>query len=121
MVEGAIDGSVEILAELRAREVPIYALSNWSAETYPEARARYDFLSWFRGILISGEVGLAKPDPAIFRLACERFGLEPNTTLFVDDSEPNVEAARDLGFAAEVFRGADGLRARLVESGLLGP
>jgi 2-haloacid dehalogenase len=119
MLDGAIPGSVEILGELRERGVPFYALSNWSAETYPEAEPRFDFLAWFRGVLISGEVGVAKPEPAIFERLCERFRLQPGTTLFVDDAPPNVEAARGLGFAAALFRGAPDLRARLVAAGLL--
>ncbi len=120
MIAGCFEETVKLLAELRSGGVPIYALSNWSAETYPEARAQFDFLGWFRGVLISGEVGLAKPDPAIYRLLCDRFDLAPTATLFVDDSAPNTEAARDLGFQVEVFQGAAPLRTRLVSAGLLG-
>ena len=119
MLEGSVEGSVEILAELRERGVPLYALSNWSAETFPEARARFSFLSWFRGILISGEVGVAKPNPEIYQLLCNRFRLTPAATLFVDDSPANVEAARRLGFAATHFREAEQLRAALTSHGLL--
>jgi hypothetical protein len=63
MIAGPIAGSVEILAELRDRGIPLYGLTNWSAETYPAALQRFAFLRWFRGILVSGEVGLIKPDP----------------------------------------------------------
>ena len=66
MVTGPIQGSVEILAELRARGVPLYALSNWSAETFPLSLKRFDFLHWFQGILLSGEARLLKPDLAFF-------------------------------------------------------
>ncbi len=120
MIAGRFEETVKILAELRSGGVPIYALSNWSAETYPEARAKFEFLGWFRGVLISGEVGLTKPDPAIYRLLRHRFDLTPATTLFVDDSAINTDAARDLGFQVEVFRGAESLHARLVSAGLLG-
>jgi 2-haloacid dehalogenase len=119
MLDGAIAGSVEILAELRERGVPLYVLSNWSAETFPEAKARFDFLSWFRGVVISGEVGIAKPERAIFQLLCDRFQLAPETTLFIDDVAPNVDAARELGFAAALFRDAAGLRNALASTGLL--
>ncbi len=119
MLDGAIAGSVEILAELRERGVPLYGLSNWSAETYPEAKARFDFLFWFRGVVISGEVGIAKPDRTIFQLLCDRFQLAPQTTLFVDDMAPNVDAARELGFAAALFRDAAGLRDAIASAGLL--
>jgi 2-haloacid dehalogenase len=119
MLNGTIAGSIEILAELRERGMPLYALSNWSAETFPEARARFAFLSWFRGVLISGEVGVAKPDPEIYRLLCKKFQLTPAATLFVDDSPANVEVARRLGFAATQFRGADHLRRALAAAGLL--
>ncbi len=120
MIAGTFEESVTILAELRSRRVPIYALSNWSAETYPEAQAQFECLGWFGGVLISGEVGLLKPDPAIYRLLRDRFDLTPATTLFVDDVAVNTEAARDLGFQVEIFRGAESLRARLVSAGLLG-
>jgi 2-haloacid dehalogenase len=119
MLDGAIAGSVEILAALRERGVPLYVLSNWSAETFPEAKARFDFLSWFRGIVISGDVGITKPDRAIFQLLCDRFQLAPETTLFIDDVGPNVEAARELGFSATLFRDAEGLRSAIASTGLL--
>ena len=66
MMSGPISGTVDILAELRQREVPIYALSNWSAETFPFAQRRFAFLRWFRAIFLSAEVRLVKPDPRIF-------------------------------------------------------
>src|SRR5579872_5974815 len=66
MIGGPIAGAVEILAELHERQVPLYALSNWPAESFPEARQRFDFFRWFADILISGEVGVIKPDPRIF-------------------------------------------------------
>jgi 2-haloacid dehalogenase len=119
MLAGPIPGSVEILSELREHGTRIFALSNWSAETYPEARDHYPFLSWFQQILLSGEVGLAKPDAAIFELACKRFGIGPATSLFIDDSLANVEGARDAGFQATHFRNADSLRRELVAAGLL--
>ena len=108
---GPIQGTVEILGELRARGVRSYALSNWSAETFPLARPRFPFLEWFDGILISGEAKLVKPDPRIFANLLERFGLEPGATVFIDDSAANVRAAELAGLTAVRFqtrvRGAD--------------
>src|SRR5205809_2898593 len=63
MVPGPIDGTVEVLAELKRRDVPLYAITNWSAETYPLCQNRFDFLSWFRAIVVSGHEGVMKPDP----------------------------------------------------------
>jgi 2-haloacid dehalogenase len=119
MLGGPVEGSVELLAELRAAGLPLYALSNWSAAKFPIARARYPFLGWFDDVVISGEVGLLKPDPAIYRLLLDRHGLVPRQTLYVDDAEPNVDAARQLGMRALRFRDAGSLRAELAVLGLL--
>jgi HAD superfamily hydrolase (TIGR01509 family) len=121
MLKGPIEESVALLAALRERGVPLFALSNWSAEKFPLARARFSFLEWFDGILVSGEVGLVKPDPRIFRLAAERFALEPQRTLFVDDSPRNIAAARRLGFGAHRFTAPAPLRRALFACGLLAP
>jgi 2-haloacid dehalogenase len=119
MLRDAIHETVDILAELRARGHRLVALTNWSAETFPVARARFAFLQWFEDIVVSGEVRLAKPDPRIFRLAIERNALDPARTLFIDDSPANVEAARGVGLRATRFSGASDLRQDLVRLGLL--
>jgi 2-haloacid dehalogenase len=119
MLAGVIPGATEILRDVKAAGHPVYALTNWSAETYPVAERRFEFLSWFDGIVVSGRVGLRKPDPAIFRHLLERFGLEAERTLFVDDSERNVEAARRLGFEALRFESAPQLRRELTQRGVL--
>jgi 2-haloacid dehalogenase len=121
MLGGPIEPAVAILGELRQASVPLYALSNWSAETYPIARERFDFLGWFDAVVISGEVGVTKPDRRIYRHLLEANGLEPESTLFVDDHAPNVEAATALGFVAVQFEGAPQLRAELEALGLLAP
>ena len=115
----AIAPTVGVLAELRNAGVNLYALSNWSAETFPVARPRYPFLEWFAGIVISGEVGIAKPDARIFRYLLVRHGLEAESTVFIDDSEANVRAARALGIVAIQFEGAEPLRRDLTALGLL--
>ena len=119
MVAGDIPGTVEVLAELRAAGVPLYALTNWSAETFAITRGRFEFLEWFDGLLVSGEERVTKPDPAIFQLLLDRFGLDPTATVFVDDSEANVAAARRLGFDAIGFTGHEELRRELVARRLL--
>ena len=116
---GPIQGTVEILGELRARGVRTYALSNWSAETFPLARPRFPFLEWFDGILISGEAKLVKPDPRIFANLLERFGLEPGATVFIDDSAANVRAAELAGLTAIRFQTPVQLRAELSRLGVV--
>ena len=119
MLREPIDESVAILAELRDRGHRLLALTNWSAETFPIARTRFPFLSWFEHIVVSGEVKLAKPDRRIFELTMQRASLDPTTTVYVDDSLPNIEAARPLGFNAVHFATPGKLRAELTRLGLI--
>jgi 2-haloacid dehalogenase len=113
MLAGDLPGSVAVLADLRAAGVPLYALTNWSAETFAITRERFEWLDWFDGLLVSGEERMTKPDPAFFQLLLDRFGLDPGATVFVDDSEANVAAARELGIDAVRFTGPDQLRREL--------
>src|SRR4029450_8112461 len=119
MLAGDIPGAVELLAELRATRLPLYALTNWSAETFAAARGRSAFLDWFHGLLVSGEERIIKPDPAIFELLLDRFGLDPGSTFYVDDSEANVAAAAALGLDAVRFTGPERLRRDLAARRLL--
>ena len=119
MIAGPIAGMVEILAELRDRGTPLYGLTNWSAETYPPARERFAFLSWFRGILVSGEVGVIKPDPRIFEVLIERFAINPENAVYIDDVEANVAAAQPFGIHAIQFTTPARLRRELTRLGLL--
>jgi len=120
MLGGPIEGTVAILGELRRRGgLRLYALSNWSSETFAIARPRLAFLELFDAILISGDVGLAKPDPRIFEHLLARHGLAAESTIFVDDAEANIAAARRLGFRVIRFIDADGLRRELAALGLL--
>ncbi|MFN0314807.1 MAG: HAD family hydrolase [Burkholderiales bacterium] len=120
-IRGPIEESVTALNELAQGKRRLVALTNWSAETFPYARQRFDFLSLFEDILVSGEHGLAKPDHAIFRLACERWNIRPQESLFIDDSAANIQAARDLGFECIHFLGPSALVASLHQMGLLPP
>lgn len=113
MLGGAREDSVAILGELRAAGVPCYALSNWSAEKFPVARARYAFLGWFDGIVISGDVGVTKPDPLIYQRFLERHAVDPASAVFVDDTPANVAAAAALGMTGLRFVDPDALRGDL--------
>ena len=119
MLRAAFPDTVAILAELRQRGHRLVALTNWSAETFPIARERFEFLGWFEDIVVSGVERLAKPDPRIFRLTLERNGLEPAGTVFIDDLPSNIRAAAALGLDAVHFQGARDLRADLGRRGLL--
>jgi 2-haloacid dehalogenase len=118
MVPGAIDETVTLLAELRDAAVPLYALSNWAVETFVLVHDRFPFLAWFDGIVLSGEVGVTKPDKRIFEELTARFGLDPGTTLFIDDNPPNVEGARAAGLQAVLFVSAATLRGDLRRLGV---
>jgi len=116
---GSHQDTVAILRELKARGTPLYALSNWSAEMFPHAEAKYDWLELFDGVVVSGRVKLIKPDRDIFDYLLETYELQADDLFFVDDHEPNVVAARGYGIAAHHFVDAAGLRRALVERGLL--
>ena len=119
MIAGPIDGAVAVLRDLHQRGVPLYALSNWPTEGFSFALKRFDFLGWFRGILISGEVGVIKPDPRIYELLFERFGVDPQRAVYIDDVDANVDAARPFGVHGIHFTGAAALREDLAALGLL--
>lgn len=119
MVPGAIEGTVDVLAELRRRRVPIYAISNWSAETFPPMRRRFEFLSWFDDIVLSGSERVMKPDPRIFRILFERQGIAPESAVFIDDVPGNAAAAAALGVHGIHFQNPAQLRSELVTVGLL--
>jgi len=119
MIPGAIEGSVAVLSELKQLGVPIYAITNWSAETFPPQRERFAFLSWFQGIVVSGFEGVIKPDRRIFEILCERYGVKPDEAVFIDDVVGNAGAASALGIHGIHFRSPEQLRSELVALGLL--
>jgi 2-haloacid dehalogenase len=119
-ITGPMPGAHEIVAELDARGVPLFVITNFSAEFWPPFHAKEKaFFARFRDILVSGEEKLLKPDPAIYYLALDRFRLRPGDALFIDDREINVEGALAVGMQAHLFTDAADLRARLVTEGLL--
>ncbi|HEY7025739.1 MAG TPA: HAD family phosphatase [Candidatus Limnocylindrales bacterium] len=108
-----------IVRDLRSRGLRVFALSNWSAETFPHARAVAQELALFDDIQISGEARITKPDPRAFELAVTRFKVDPRETLFVDDMQANVDAAAVLGFTGIRFTSATALRDTLARLGVL--
>ena len=119
MVPGAIGETVDVLAEVKETGLPLYAFSNWSAETFPIMRRRFDFLDWFDAVFLSGDLGIAKPHPRFFLTILERSGLQAEQCLFIDDSLHNIDTARRLGFQAIRFHSAGELRRELVRMGIL--
>ena len=115
-----LPGMRELVGELAARNTPLYALTNFSNEFWPEFHAREaDLFAPFRGIIVSGTEKLVKPDEAIYRLAVERFGIVPEQAIFIDDRAENVAAAEAIGMAGHLFTGQAGLRTDLEQRGLL--
>jgi 2-haloacid dehalogenase len=119
MLGGPIDGTVDVLADLRRIGIRLAALSNWSAEKFPIARERYPFLGWFETIVISGDVGMCKPDPRIYRHLLGQTGFDATSTVFVDDAPANVAVAADLGMTALLFQDPATLRSDLERLGLV--
>ena len=119
-IPGPVPGMTELVEELDAAGVPLFAITNFSGEFWKPFRAREAALfDRFRGIVVSGDEKLLKPDPAIYALALERFGLAPGEAVFIDDVPANAEAATRAGILGIHFTGADALRADLAGLGLL--
>lgn len=120
MLGGPIEGTVEILKELKqSGKYKIYALTNWSAELFPIALERYAFLHWFDGRVVSGEERMRKPFPEFYELTMQRFQLDPASTLFIDDNLRNVQAAKDMGMHTMVFTTPAQLKDDLIEKGMM--
>lgn len=118
MVSHAYDDSVAIMTSLIDAGHDVTMLTNFSAETYPQARRIYPFLDLPRGVSVSGELGLLKPDRAIYDRHASTFGLEPSATLFIDDSAKNVDGAIAAGWNAVQFIDAGKLKSDLADYGI---
>lgn len=119
-VGGPIEGMHELVAELDSAGVPLFAITNFSHEFFPPFRQQWSGLfDRFRGVVVSGEEKLLKPDAAIYNLALARFGLQPHEAIFIDDNAANVAGAEAVGIRSVLFRDARGLRAELAAAGLL--
>ena len=120
MLGGPIEETVEIFRELKeSGRYTFYALTNWSAELFPIALKKYDFLHWFDGRLVSGEEKTRKPFPEFYQLLLERFSITKERAIFIDDNKRNAEAAEALGIPAIRFESAAQLREELKSRGVL--
>jgi 2-haloacid dehalogenase len=119
MIPGALDEVVEILVRLKHRGTPLYALTNWSAETFETQPRRFAFLELFDGIVVSGREELIKPDERIFRVLLDRYSIDPAKAVFIDDAAENAQAASRLGIHGIHFEGAPSLLATLQSFGFL--
>lgn len=118
MLGGTIDENVKLVKPLKEK-YNVYGLTNWSAETLPIAKERYDFFDDLDGIVVSGEEKLIKPDPAIYQVLIDRFELVPEETLFIDDNAANIETARQMGFQTMHYTGEENLESWLKERDIL--
>ncbi|MEJ6981704.1 HAD family phosphatase [Pedobacter sp. P351] len=118
MLGGAIGETVEIFKELKSAEkYKIYALTNWSEETFPIAQRKFDFLNWFDGIVVSGTERMRKPDPSFYQLILDRYQLPADEVLFIDDNLRNIKAALEMGIDSIHFTSPEELRIELEERG----
>lgn len=118
-IPGPVPGSLEIVHDLHAAQLPLYAITNFGAEFWAGFRPTAPVFDLFRAIVVSGEEKLVKPDPAIFALAARRFGHAPATMLFIDDNAANIASARRCGWQVHHFQDAARLRADLIARGVL--
>lgn len=119
MCSPEIPHSVRLLAALRARGVPVFALSNFGAATFEIARARYPFLDHFDRRFVSAHLKVMKPDARIYEIVEAEAGIAPEALLFADDRPENIEAAAARGWRTHLFEGPEGWAKRLVAEGLL--
>ena len=118
-ITGIIPETVDLLYRLKASGCHLYGLTNWSAEKFSIVRHKYEFFNLFEDIVVSGEVKLIKPDPAIFRLFLQNNHLQSEKCLLVDDSSRNIEAARKMGFSTHHFTSPALLELDLQQMGIL--
>ena len=113
MLVGEVPGMRELIEELKIQRYEIYGLTNWSMETFPEAREHFGILQMIDRYVVSGAEGLVKPDPRLFQVLLDRYGLKAEECIFIDDNPDNVDAARQLGMEGIVFQGAEDLKEKL--------
>jgi 2-haloacid dehalogenase len=118
-ITGVVPETVEILRKLKTAGYRLYGLTNWSAEKFSIVRTKYEAFNLFESIVVSGEVKLAKPDPAIFRLLLQKIQCQPGECLLIDDSLQNIQSAQKMGFATHRFTSPARLEVDLHQSGIL--
>ncbi len=120
MLAGPIQGTVDVFKALKeSGRYKIYALSNWSAETFEIAQQKFEFLNWFDGLVVSGLEKIRKPDPAFYQLLLDRYHVKPEEALFIDDNYRNILAAQALGIQSIHFTSAEELKSALKKLSVL--
>jgi len=120
MLNGPIEGTVEIFKKIKEKkDLKTYALTNWSAETFPRALQLYNFLHWFDGRVVSGEEKTRKPHKEIFDIILNRFSLLPEETIFIDDNLRNIKAAEEVGITSIHFTSPESLNFELIKLNIL--
>lgn len=120
MLNGSIPGTVDLFKTLKEnKNLKIFALTNWSAETFPRALEIFDFLHWFDGRIVSGEENTRKPHKEIYELIVTRFSLNKDETIFIDDNLRNILAAEEFGIRSIHFKSPELLKSSLEELNLL--
>jgi len=109
------EGTIAIMRQLKRAGYPLYGLSNWSAETFPRAREKYDFFDLLDDFVISGDVGLVKPDPEIFQILLKKIGKPAQDCLFIDDAQANIDQAQKMRFVTILFQSPEQLETSLRE------
>jgi 2-haloacid dehalogenase len=120
MLGDPIQGTISLFKHLKeSGKYKIYALTNWSAETFPIAIERYDFMGWFDGIVVSGAEKIRKPAPEFYQLLLDRYNVDPQEALFIDDNLRNTLAAEKMGITSIHFTSPEQLKEELVKRALI--
>lgn len=119
-IQGPITGTVDILRNIRdSKTHRLYALTNWSAETFPWALENFEFLHWFEGIVVSGVEKMRKPFPEFYQILFDRYNVDPRASLFIDDNVKNIESGKKLGLTTIHFKSPEQLSEELKKLGIL--
>jgi len=119
-MNGPITDTVEILRQIReSKKHKLYALTNWSAQTFPWALKNFDFLHWFEGIVVSGHEKTRKPFPEFYQILLDRYKIDPNKAIFIDDVPRNIHGAQAVGIAGVHFQSPQHLKLELQKLGVL--
>jgi len=113
MVGGPITGTVEILKEIQAKNIPAYGLTNWGADTFPIVYNQFEFLRKLDGIVVSGDEKVVKPFPEIYNILIKRYNIDPESCIFIDDNYQNIQSAKEIGFKTIQFDTPENLRQHL--------
>ncbi len=114
-----IEGMLGLIQRLKQRNIPMFAITNFSAEKYPEFERDFPYAAYFEDAIVSGREGIVKPAPEIYQLAIDRFGITPERTFFIDDRAENIEAAAKFGIHGHIFKDSTTLSKELISRNLL--